>query len=141
MTAMAQTLRLLAMLALCLAATPGQAQRVPHAASAGNDFSVQPWVSLSQGPSLIRDSSKRTDMATRDSDDTYITVYARKKRQVDGPGLGRRVDGDEAGYSDAATPWDLPVAPPTTCGGSAYQIIGGQPGTGADMMGALARPC
>jgi hypothetical protein len=141
LTVFPRTLGKLALGAACLLATPAPAQHAPHTAPSANDFSLQPWVSLSQGPSLIRDPITQTDITTHDSDDTYVTVYARKKHEREGPGLGRRVDGDEAGYSDAATPWDLPAAPPTHCGNSAYQNIGGQPGTGADMMGALARPC
>jgi hypothetical protein len=118
------------------AATPAAGgPRVPSPSG----FAVQPWVSLSQGPSLIREPSDRQmDLAARE-DETYVTVYAHKKAPE--LGAGRRIDGDEAGYSDAATPWDLPVAPPTNCSNSAYQTIGGQPANGADLMGALARPC
>ncbi len=101
---------------------------------------LAPWASLSQGPSLIRDPARpdAVDLSARD-DETYVTVYARKK--APDFGTGRRVDGDEPGYSDAATPWTLPIVPPTNCGGSAYQTIGGQPGTGADLVGSLARGC
>jgi hypothetical protein len=120
-------------------ATPTQ----KHAAAASSPFfAVQPWVSLSQGPSLIRDPNPppQMDLAARE-DQTFVTVYAHKKREQSGPGAGRRVDGDEAAYSDASTPWDLPVAPPTNCSNGAYQTIGGQPANGADLMGPMARGC
>jgi hypothetical protein len=114
------------------------APKVPRAPD--NAFVLAPWASLSQGQSLIRDPARPSSMdLSAGEDETYVTVYARKK--APDFGTGRRVDGDEPGYSDAATPWTLPIVPPTSCGGSAYQTIGGQPGTGADMVGGLARGC
>jgi hypothetical protein len=106
-------------------ASAQQAPAPPKSSRPANAFVLAPWASLSQGPSLIRDPARpdAVDLSARDF------------------GTGRRVDGDEPGYSDAATPWTLPIVPPTNCGGSAYQTIGGQPGTGADMVGSLARGC
>ena len=72
-------------------------------------------------------------------DRNYIEVFGRKK----GPEipLARRVDGGAPAWSDAAVPRELPLSNPTSCSGEAYQTIGGQAATGADMIGALSRGC
>ena len=106
--------------------------RMPKAAY--NPFSVASWASLDepQGSSIRAES--QMDLAARE-DRNYIEVFGRKK----GPDVGwhPRVDGDSPAWSDAAIPGTIPIGPPTSCGGEAYRTVGGQPATGADMVGAL----
>jgi hypothetical protein len=100
-----------------------------------NPFAVASWASLDdpQG-SLIR----TPEQMARETD-SYIEVYGRKKK-FDKP-LYRRIDGADPQWSEAATPRDLPLSNPTNCANESYQTIAGQPATGADMIGALARGC
>ena len=110
----------------------------PRAPKAANPFAVENWVSLepAQG-SLIRGPGQM-DLAARENRE-YIQVYGRKKTPDLGP--RRRLDGDEPAWMDVATPRELPLSNPTSCSNEAYQTIAGQPATGADMIGALARGC
>lgn len=104
-----------------------------------NPFALQvvPWFSLApQGAGLIRApaNSGAMDLAARD-DDTYITVYGRKKT-VD-LHADREHDFSAPGWTDIAMPKELPIGSSGACSNQAYRTIGGQPATGADLMGGL----
>ena len=113
----------------------------PRAArpAADNPFAlnVVPWFSLApQGSGLIRQGPQGSmDLAARD-DETYITVYGNKKKPVD-PRSDRVHDFSAPSWSDIGLPKDIPVGPPGSCSSGAYRTIGGQPATGADLMGGL----
>jgi hypothetical protein len=103
-----------------------------------NPFAVASWASLDEPQSSSIRSQAQLDLAARESGN-YIEVFGRKK----GPDmpLARRIDGGAPAWSDAAVPRELPLSNPTSCSGEAYQTIGGQAATGADMIGALSRGC
>ena len=104
-----------------------------------NPFAVATWASLDEPQASVIRSPSQMDLAARE-DREYIQVFGRKKNAPEMP-LARRVDGGAPAWSDAATPQELPLTNPTSCNGEAYQTIGGQPATGADMIGALSRGC
>jgi hypothetical protein len=103
-----------------------------------NPFAVASWASLEEPASSIR-SPSQMDLAARE-DRNYIQVYGHKKGHGEQP-LYRRIDGGAPAWSEAAVPRELPLINPTNCSNEAYQTIGGQAATGADMIGALARGC
>jgi hypothetical protein len=126
------------------AAAPAAAQpAVPraHAAAkpvskpAASGFDVVNWLSLTPSAnSLIRAPNQPVDISTHDDSDTYITVYARKKR----PDVGPRIAGGYApSQSDSALPdYDnIRYLPPTHCANGAYNTIAGQSANAADMLG------
>jgi hypothetical protein len=117
-------------------APPRRAPVKPRAED--NPFASQlvPWFSLTpEGSSLIRAAPEGGyDLTARD-DQTYITVFG-KKKAVD-PRPDREHDYSAATWSDVGLPKDIPIGPPGGCSSGAYRTIGGQPATGADLMGGL----
>ncbi len=113
----------------------------PHTArkSAAGDFDVVGWLSLTPAAnSLIRapNQSAGVDLTARD-DDTFITVYARRKKY---PDLDQRpITGYAPGSDAGATPdFDhVRYLPPTHCSNGAYSTVGGQSANGQDLMGFL----
>ncbi len=107
----------------------------PQARPAGNGFDVVNWLSLTPSAnSLIRAPNQPVDISTHDDSDTFITVYARKKR----PDAGPRIAGGYApSQSDSALPGfdDIRYLPPTHCANAAYSNVGGQPANAADLLG------
>lgn len=103
-----------------------------------NPFAVASWASLDEPQGSAIRTQAQMDLAARE-DHNYIQVFGRKK----GPEmpLAERVDGGAPAWSDAAVPQVLPLSNPTSCSNEAYQTIGGQAATGADMIGALSRGC
>ncbi len=111
------------------------APRAPRKPAA-NDFEIVGWLALTPAnSSLIRAPSQQDsmDLTARD-DDTYITVYGRKKR----PDVGPRPD---TGYSpadnEAGIPADVRYLPPGHCANSAYSNVAGQPASDQDLIGFL----
>ena len=106
--------------------------------AAENPFAMQvvPWFSLAPpGATLIRPGPQGSlDLAARE-DQTYITVFG-KKKLVD-PRTDREHDYSAATWSDVGLPKDIPIGPPGNCSSGAYRTIGGQAATGADLMGGL----
>jgi hypothetical protein len=112
---------------------PSGGPRVPAKKPDASGFVVLPWLSFEPvGGSLIR-SPAQMDLAARE-DQTYITVFGRKQRPDVGP---RRPDVYSPETSDAAIPWDIPEAPPSSCSNGAYNTVAGQSANGADLMGYL----
>ncbi len=137
------------LVALMILGAPAQAQPAPADSApkplgprapkpAYNPFSVASWASLDEPQGSSIRTQAQMDLAARE-DRNYIEVFGRKK----GPELplAQRVDGGAPAWSDAAVPRELPLSNPTSCSGEAYQTIGGQAATGADMIGALSRGC
>jgi hypothetical protein len=123
-----------------LASADGSAPR-PHAAKTApktnGGLDVIPWFSLApQGAGLIRTpgTEKGIDLAAR-QDDTYITVYGRKKT-VD-LHADREHDFTAPSWSDMVMPREIPIGPPSSCSSGAYRTIGGQPANGQDLVGGL----
>jgi hypothetical protein len=113
----------------------------PHtaktAAKESGALQVIPWFSLTpQGAGLIRTpgTERGIDLAARE-DDTYITVYG-KKKTVD-LHAGQEHDFTAPGWSELAMPRDIPIGPPSSCSSGAYRTIGGQPANGQDLVGGL----
>jgi hypothetical protein len=140
---------LIAASALLILAMPAYAQQPPAnaapkplgpraPAAGGNPFALAPWASLDEPAGSSIRTQAQMDLAARE-DRNYIEVFGRKK----GPEmpLAQRIDGAAPAWSDAAVPQVLPLSNPTSCSGEAYQTIGGQAATGADMIGALSRGC
>ena len=132
------------LLAGCLLlAPPLFAQTAPSraaspASKANAPLEVVPWFSLEpQDSGLIRNAGggKGIDLSSRNEDDTNITVYGRKKT-VD-LRADREHDYSAPGWSDITVPRDIPIGPPSSCSSGAYRTIGGQPATGADLVGGL----
>ena len=102
-----------------------------------NDFSVVEWLSLTPAAnSLIRSPSQQAgvDLTTRDDDDSYITVYAHKKRPDVGP---RPVTGYAPIENGAAVPADVRYLPPQHCANAAYNTVAGQSANAPDLIGYL----
>jgi hypothetical protein len=129
-------------------ATPDDAQdqgaappkKTPAAKPRGTDnpfaSALVPWFSLTpEGSSLIRAAPQGGYDLTAREDQTYITVFG-KKKPVD-PRSDREHDYSSPAWSDIGLPKDIPIGPPGSCSGGAYRTIGGQPATGADLMGGL----
>ncbi len=130
---------------LVLAAQPqptaDQPAARPHATKTAEKetgaLQVIPWFSLvPQGAGLIRTpgAARGIDLATP-QDDTYITVYG-KKKTVD-LHAGQEHDFTAPGWSELAVPRDIPIGPPSSCSSGAYRTIGGQPANGQDLVGGL----
>ena len=99
---------------------------------------MTPWFSLApQGSNLIRAPNQQggVDLSAREDHDTYVTVYA-KKKTVD-LHEDRQHDYSAPGWSDVQLPKEIPIGPPGSCSSGAYRTIGGQPATGADLVGGL----
>jgi hypothetical protein len=108
-----------------------------HPQDAFSALQVMPWFSLApEGAGLIRAPSapNAMDLAARD-DDTYITVYGKKK--TGDLHADREHDFSAPGWSDYVMPKELPIGTPGSCSSGAYRTIGGQPATGADLVGGL----
>lgn len=102
--------------------------------SPANAFTIAPWASLEPaGGSLIRDR-RQFDLTDRD-EQSFVTVFGPRKR----PDV--RPPPQEEGFmpleNAAATPANIPEVPPTHCSNMAYDTVGGQAGTGQDMIGLL----
>ncbi len=100
----------------------------------GNEFDVVNWLSLTPAANSLIRAPNQVDITTHADDDTFITVYARKKR----PDVGPRVAGGYApSQSDSALPGydDIRYLPPTHCANAAYSTVGGQPANAADLLG------
>jgi hypothetical protein len=107
----------------------------PRAASkpAPSAFAVVPWLSFTPvGASLIR-TPEQLDMEARE-DQTYITVFGKKKKPDVGP---RRDDVYTPLNSEASIPVEIPVMPTQNCSNAAYDTVAGQAGTSGSMFGAL----
>jgi hypothetical protein len=119
-------------------AHPATSQRPPNKV-ASNEFAVMDWLSLTPAAnSLIRtpNQAASVDLTARD-DETFITVYARKKKFQDtGP---RPVTGYAPGTDAGATPDYAHVRylPPTHCANGGYSTVGGQSANGQDLIGFL----
>jgi hypothetical protein len=131
---------------------PAAAQTAPapaatpraHAAARGprkpasSEFDVVDWLSLTPSTnSLIRapNQAAGVDLTARE-DESYVTVYARKKR----PDAGPRIDpGYAPSESDSAVPdYDhVRYLPPTHCANGAYNTVAGQSANTNDLMGFL----
>ncbi len=120
------------------AAARAHARAAPNAPRkpATNDFDVVGWLMLTPtGNSLIRAPNQQDamDLTARD-DDTYVTVYGRKKR----PDVGPRPDtGYAPADNDAGIPNDVRYLPPGHCANAAYNTVAGQPATDQDLIGFL----
>lgn len=111
---------------------PPRAPRKP----ATNDFDVVGWLALTPANnSLIRAPTQQAAMdLTAREDDTYVTVYGRKKR----PDAGPRPDtGYAPADNGAGIPNDVSYLPPGHCANAAYNTIAGQPASDQDLIGFL----
>jgi hypothetical protein len=119
-------------------ATPPRKTPPAKPRAADNPFASQmvPWFSLTpEGSSLIRSAPAGGYDLTAREDQTYITVFG-KKKAVD-PRPSTEHDYSSPAWSDIGLPKDIPIGPPGSCSSGAYRTIGGQPATGADLMGGL----
>ncbi len=133
--------RLLSIFTLMLApisamATPPATTKSPAPA---NPFAIIAWAELSQHP--LRASGigeAHIDMRVHENEED-ITVYGHKQRWDELPAPGTLLG--EGGWSEASTPHDRPLLPPTSCSGSSFRTIGGQAATGEDLIGYGAGRC
>ena len=133
--------RLLAIVTLLLAHVPAIAAppATTKSAAPANPFAIIAWAEISQHP--LRASGigeAHIDMRVHESEED-ITVYGHKQRWDELPAPGTLLG--EGGWSEASTPHDRPLLPPTSCSGSSYRTIGGQAATGQDLIGYGAGRC
>jgi hypothetical protein len=116
------------------AAKSQAAVKGPRPAPKTDPFAVTNWFEIPSGNNIAPESSirKKVDLAVRE-DPNNITVN--EKKQKFEPRNWSRQDLDEPWL--AAPSVDMPVQQNSSCEGAAYDTVGGQPGTGRDMIGAL----
>jgi hypothetical protein len=146
---MSVRLPVLGVLALCaacngaLAQPAGDAPAVrtapvkPGPAPKSDPFAVTNWFEIPAATNIAPGAElrgRKLDFLARE-DANNINVYGRKQKFE--PRTWSREGLDEPWVSAAAPSVDMPVRQNSSCEGAAYNTVGGQPGTGRDLIGAL----
>jgi hypothetical protein len=114
-----------------------QSTKPPRAVAKQDPFAVTNWFEIPSDSNLARSADlrgRKVDLIAKE-DGNNINVYGRKQKFE--PRNWFRSDLDEPWVSAAAPSVDMPVQQRSSCEGAAYDTVGGQPGTGRDMIGAL----